>query len=76
MVALEGDCKTPLGSYGERRVLPGGALELHLRAFICDPDGKNMRTGEETVAWPASDDDARRLGEALGGRLREARPSV
>lgn len=73
MVALEGDCKTPLGAYGQRRAGAGGALELHLRAFICDPDGKNMRAGEETTAWPASDDDARRLGEALGGRLAAAR---
>jgi len=69
MVALEGDCKTPLGSYGERCVLDSGALELRLRAFICDPDGTNMRTAEEKVAWPTSDDDARRVGEVLGMRL-------
>jgi hydroxymethylbilane synthase len=72
MVALEGDCKTPLGAYGERRVLssPSGALELHLRAFICDPDGQNLRRAEQTVAWPASDDDARIVGETLGAKLR------
>ena len=49
-----------------------GVLELHLRAFICDPDGQNLRRGEETVAWPASDDDARIVGEALGADLRTA----
>jgi hydroxymethylbilane synthase len=72
MVALEGDCKTPLGAFGERRVLGEGGVELHLRAFICDPDGSNHRTAHETVAWPASDDEARRVGEVLGGRLKSS----
>jgi porphobilinogen deaminase len=72
MVALEGDCKTPLGAYGERRVLGGGTIELHLRAFICDPDGTNLRRAEETAAWPSSDDAARVFGETLGNRLRTA----
>ncbi len=76
MVALEGDCKTPLGAYGERLVVSspgGGVLELHLRAFICDPDGRNLRRAEKTVAWPTCDDDARIVGEALGEKLRAAR---
>ena len=72
MVALEGDCKTPLGAFGERRVLEGGTIELFLRAFICEPDGANLRRGDDTVAWPASDDDARILGERLGGKLKAA----
>ncbi len=71
MVALEGDCKTPLGAFGERRVSGAGPdIEMHLRAFISDPDGTNLRKGEETVSWPASDDDARIVGERLGARLR------
>lgn len=70
MVALEGDCKTPLGAYGERRAGLGGAVDLHLRAFICDPDGHNMRSAAQTVAWPGSDADARAIGEAMGTRLR------
>jgi hydroxymethylbilane synthase len=72
MVSLEGDCKTPLGAYGERRVLATGAVELWLRAFFCEPDGTNMRAAEDTVAWPASDDAARAIGESLGGKLRAA----
>jgi porphobilinogen deaminase len=72
MVALEGDCKTPLGAYGVRRAPSGGVLELHLRAFICDPDGTNLRRTEETVAWPDSDDAARQFGERLGARLLKA----
>jgi hydroxymethylbilane synthase len=72
MMALEGDCKTPLGAYGERRVGSSGVVELWLRAFFCEPDGTNMRSAEDTVAWPASDDAARAIGEALGGSLRAA----
>lgn len=64
MVALEGDCKTPLGSFGIRR-----GNDLHLRAFVCHPDGTNMRRGEETVAWPTSDDAAREVGLRLGKKL-------
>jgi hypothetical protein len=77
MVALEGDCKTPLGAYGERwypsASTPGGeprSGELSLRAFISAPDGTNLRRAETRVAWPVSDADARAVGEALGARLR------
>ena len=70
MVALEGDCKTPLGAFGERRVLGDHTNELFLRAFICEPDGSNLRRGDVTVAWPASDDDARVIGERLGAKLK------
>jgi hydroxymethylbilane synthase len=72
MVALEGDCKTPLGAFGERRVTAAGAPELHLRAFVCEPDGRNLRRGEEAVPWPASDEEAREVGLSLGARLRGA----
>jgi hydroxymethylbilane synthase len=75
MVALEGDCKTPLGAYGERRVV-GHGPELHLRAFVCDPDGFNLRRGEQSVPWPSSDDAAREVGEALGAQVRVAPPSM
>lgn len=69
LVALEGDCKTPLAAYAVRSD-DGG---IHLRAFVCDPDGQNLRRDEVRAAWPASDEAARALGEALGGRLRSAR---
>ena len=76
MVALEGDCKTPLGAYGERRAgqhgADAGAVELFLRAFVCEPDGTMLRRVEEAVAWPASDDEARRVGEELGRTMRVA----
>ncbi len=72
MVALEGDCKTPLGAYGERKESAGGA-QLHLRAFVSEPDGTNLRRTEETVPWPASDEAARLVGERVGAALLAAR---
>ena len=42
-------------------------------AFICDPDGTNLRRSEETVAWPVSDEAGRLLGEGLGGRMKMSR---
>jgi hydroxymethylbilane synthase len=64
--ALEGDCKTPLAAFAEK--LEGGRIRL--RAFVAEPDGKKLRQDEETVAWPASEAQARGLGEAMGARLR------
>jgi hydroxymethylbilane synthase len=67
MIALEGDCKTPLGAFGER-----DGTSLRLRAFVCDPDGGNLRRTEERTPWPASDDAARAFGERVGASLRGA----
>jgi len=72
MIALEGDCKTPLGAFGIRA--GAGNTGLFLRAFVCEPDGSNLRRDEETVSWPASDDAAREVGLRLGSRLKAARP--
>lgn len=69
MVALEGDCKTPLGAYAEK--LPqGDGFEMRLRAFVSSPDGTNLRSKEERRAWPESDDEARAFGLALGHALK------
>jgi hydroxymethylbilane synthase len=74
MIALEGDCKTPLGAYGER--VPSraahGAHDLWLRAFVSDPDGANLRSGEERIAWPDDAHAAAELGARLGARLKSA----
>jgi len=70
LIALEGDCKTPLGAYGERVVGADGQPALHLRAFVSEPDGSKLRRREETIAWPASDEAAEAFGKALGARLR------
>ncbi len=78
MIALEGDCKTPLGAYAER-VPAGGsagrlgnAHDLRLRAFVCDPDGGNLRRAEESIAWPEDAHTAAELGARLGARLKSA----
>lgn len=65
MIALEGDCKTPLGAYAVR-----DGETIRLRAFVADPDGGNLRRGEERAPWPATEIDAAALGKRLGERLR------
>lgn len=71
LMALGGDCKTPMGAFGERIPAPDGDV-LHLRAFISAPDGSARCSVEERTAWPSSDDEARAFGEGLGARLRDA----
>jgi len=66
LIALEGDCKTPIAAFAEKR-----GESLHLRAFVCEPDGSRMRKDERTVAWP-SEADAHALGIAVGHALLHA----
>jgi hydroxymethylbilane synthase len=68
LVALEGDCKTPLAAHAER----DDYGRMRLRAFVAAPDGTGRRAAEMTVAWPASDDEARAAGLDLGRRLKQA----
>jgi hydroxymethylbilane synthase len=65
LIALEGDCKTPIAAYAERV-----DAELHLRAFVAEPDGSRRRAGERTVPWPAREADADALGRELGHALK------
>ena len=67
MIALEGDCKTPIGAYAER--VSNGA-SLRLRAFFANPDLTGLRSAERTIPWPTREDDARRLGLDLGATLK------
>jgi hydroxymethylbilane synthase len=64
LVALGGDCKTPLGAHATRE-----ADTIHLRAFIAQPDGTGLRRGEVTLPWPETEDQARDLGLRLGESL-------
>jgi hydroxymethylbilane synthase len=64
LVALEGDCKTPLAAYASR---DNGRFVL--RAFIAQPDGSRLRAGERAAPWPADEEEARRMGEDLGKEL-------
>jgi hydroxymethylbilane synthase len=65
LIALGGDCKTPLAAYAERT----GDM-LRLRAFIATPDGLEPRSAESTAVWPATEEEAHLLGLALGRTLK------
>ena len=64
MLALEGDCKTPLAAHAVR---VGDDLELS--AFVAEPDGTRFRRASDRTPWPSSDDEAARFGQELGRRL-------
>jgi hydroxymethylbilane synthase len=64
LVALGGDCKTPMAAYAVRL-----GQSLRLRAFVAHPDGSERRAGERVVPWPADEASARELGLALGRGL-------
>lgn len=64
LVALGGDCKTPMAAHAVR-VGPS----LRLRAFVARPDGSDRRAGERVIPWPATEDAAREVGLALGREL-------
>jgi hydroxymethylbilane synthase len=64
LIALGGDCKTPLGAHAERR-----NDGLRLRAFVAEPDGSRLRRAEHFGAWPASETEAHAVGLALGKTL-------
>ena len=64
LIALEGDCKTPIAAFAEKS---GG--QLRLRAFIAEPDGSRLRESDRTFAWPSSEDEAHRIGLEIGASL-------
>jgi hydroxymethylbilane synthase len=65
LIALGGDCRTPLGAFAER---VGDAIRL--RAFVANADGSALRRAERTGPWPGADRAAHELGVALGRELR------
>jgi hydroxymethylbilane synthase len=65
LLALGGDCRTPLGAHAEKA---GDALRL--RAFVALPDGSALRKGERSSPWPTSEDEAHALGRTLGDTLK------
>ncbi len=68
MVAVEGDCQTPVAAYAVRS---GG--ELYLRGLLAEPDGSRLRRAERRAAWPASEAEAQALGRELGAELKGSR---
>jgi hydroxymethylbilane synthase len=64
LIALGGDCKTPLGAHADRF-----DDRLRLRAFVAEADGSRLRRAEDVVPWPASEAEAHGVGLALGRTL-------
>ncbi len=67
LLALGGDCRTPLGAFAERT-----ADAMRVRAFIARADGSSPLRAEREVPWPATEVEAREIGLALGGALERA----
>jgi hydroxymethylbilane synthase len=65
LVALGGDCKTPLGAHAER-----DHERLRLRAFVAEADGTRLRRAERVVPWPVSEPEAHQVGVTLGRTLK------
>ena len=65
LVAVGGDCKTPLGAYAQHT-----GDTMYLRAFVAAADAKSVRQAERTVPWPTTEVDAHAVGLALGALLR------
>jgi hydroxymethylbilane synthase len=65
LVALEGDCKTPIAAHAVRT-----DAGMRLRAFVSEPDGSRLREADRTVAWPASEGEAHEIGLAMGRGLK------
>ncbi len=64
LIALGGDCRTPLGAFAERT-----ENTIRLRAFIADTDGSSMRQAEREASWPNTEEEAHELGVDLGRTL-------
>jgi hydroxymethylbilane synthase len=64
LVAVGGDCRTPLGAHAERT-----SDSIRLRAFVADADGARLRHAERVVPWPATETQAHLIGLELGRSL-------
>lgn len=64
LVALGGDCKTPLAAHATR-----DGDWLHLRAFVAAADGAQLRSRQASVAWPEDQAAAHELGLEMGRSL-------
>ena len=67
MLAIEGNCQTPVAAYAER----SGDV-MRLRAMLSEPDGSRLRRVEQSCPWPASLDEAFAFGEHVGAALKSA----
>jgi hydroxymethylbilane synthase len=68
LIALEGDCKTPLAAFAEKIDHKDGP-RLRLRAFVAAPDGSGHRSAERDLPWP-NEVDALSFGLTVGSEIR------
>jgi hydroxymethylbilane synthase len=66
MEAVEGDCKTPVAAFAERK-----GDEMRLRALLSEPDGSRFRQRELLVPWPQSEVEASEIGRRVGKSLKQ-----
>jgi len=64
MLAINGNCTTPVAAFGVRR-----GQDMHLRAFLAEPDGSRPRRVQTTVAFPTTPEAAAAIGQKLGAEL-------
>jgi hydroxymethylbilane synthase len=64
LVAVGGDCRTPLGVYAER-----SGDTIHLRAFAARVDGSAPKHLERRDPWPDSEEAAHDMGLTMGRAL-------
>ncbi|NUP11564.1 MAG: hydroxymethylbilane synthase [Polyangiaceae bacterium] len=67
MARVGGNCRMPIAAHAVRE-----ATALVLRALVADADGSNPREGMRRVDYPVgerAEEEARRVGEDLGGEL-------
>lgn len=67
MVALEGDCRTPLAAMATRT---HEGMTLH--AFVAEPDGSRFRRLSRSTQWPADERAAEAFGREVGEALKRA----
>jgi hydroxymethylbilane synthase len=65
MHAINGNCTTPVAAFAVRL-----GAQMHLRAFLAEPDGSRPRRAEVTTAFPGSAELASEIGQRLGAELR------
>ncbi len=67
MAAVEGDCKTPVAAYAQKK-----GDQLVMTALLAEPDGSHLRKRSIEVAWTTSRSAAHQLGLELGRELKSA----
>jgi len=67
LAAVEGDCRTPVAAYAEKR---GSRLEL--RALLANPDGSHLRRRDGAIDWSEDQVAVAEWAHDLGLQLKNA----